>query len=119
RIVDSWMSGGREREGGGIGIGYFVTVLVLEIVFGIFASMIVMAFSRWREFHADAAGARLAGRGAMISALQRLSATYGESTLPKTIQAFGISGHVAHGFKRLFMSHPPIEKRIAALRVAG
>ncbi|MHB1617999.1 MAG: protease HtpX [Metallibacterium sp.] len=119
RIVDSWMSGGREREGGGIGIGYFVTVLVLEIVFGIFASMIVMAFSRWREFRADAAGARLAGRGAMISALQRLGATHGESTLPKTIQAFGISGHVAHGFKRLFMSHPPIEKRIAALRVAG
>jgi heat shock protein HtpX len=117
RLVDSWLSGGRDR--GGFGIGYFVTVIVLEIVFGIFASMIVMAFSRWREFRADAAGARLAGRGAMISALQRLSTTYGESTLPKTIQAFGISGHPGTGFKRLFMSHPPLEERIAALRAIG
>jgi heat shock protein HtpX len=118
-IVDSWMSGGRERDNRGIGIGYFVTVMVLEVVFGVFASMIVMAFSRWREFRADAAGARLAGRGAMISALQRLGATYGESSLPKTIAAFGISGHVAHGLKRLFMSHPPLEERIAALRAAA
>ncbi len=117
QLVDSWLSGGRDR--GGIGIGYFVTVIVLEIVFGIFASMIVMAFSRWREFRADAAGARLAGRGAMISALQRLSATYGESSLPRTIQAFGISGHLGTGFKRLFMSHPPLAERIAALRAIG
>ena len=117
RLVDSWLSGGRDR--GGAGIGYFVTVIVLEIAFGIFASMIVMAFSRWREFRADAAGARLAGRGAMISALERLSATYGESTLPKTIQAFGISGSPGSGLKRLFMSHPPLEERIAALRAIG
>ena len=117
RLVDSWLSGGRDR--GGAGIGYFVTVIVLEIAFGIFASMIVMAFSRWREFRADAAGARLAGRGAMISALQRLSATYGESSLPKTIQAFGISGRLGTGFKRLFMSHPPLEERIAALRATA
>ena len=117
RLVDSWLSGGRDREGAGI--GYFVTVIVLEITFGIFASMIVMAFSRWREFRADAAGARLAGRGAMISALQRLSATYGESTLPRTIQAFGISGLPGSGLKRLFMSHPPLEERIAALRAIG
>ncbi len=119
RLVDSWLSGGRGRENSGIGIGYFVTVMVLEVVFGILASMIVMAFSRWREFRADAAGARLAGRGAMISALQRLGATYGESTLPKTIAAFGISGHLAHGFRRLFMSHPPLQERIAALRAAA
>ncbi|MDE1958421.1 MAG: protease HtpX [Xanthomonadaceae bacterium] len=119
RLVDSWLSGGRDRGGGGIGIGYFVTVMALEVVFGLFASMIVMAFSRWREFRADAAGARLAGRGAMISALQRLSATYGESTLPRTIQAFGISGRLGTGFKHLFMSHPPLEQRIAALRAAG
>ena len=120
-VVDSWMSGGRNREQGGSagGIGYFVTVMVLEVVFGILASMIVMAFSRWREFRADAAGAQLAGRGAMISALQRLGATYGESSLPKTIAAFGISGHVAHGLRRLFMSHPPLEERIAALRAAA
>jgi heat shock protein HtpX len=114
RAVDSWLSGGRERDGGGI--GYFVSVMVLQLVFGLFASMIVMAFSRWREFRADAAGAQLAGRGAMISALQRLQANHGESTLPQTIAAFGISGHLASGFQRLFMSHPPLDERIAALQ---
>jgi heat shock protein HtpX len=115
RVVDSWMSGGRERDGEG-GIGYFVVVMVLQIVFGLFASMIVMWFSRWREFRADAAGASLAGRASMVSALQRLSANHGDTSLPQTIQAFGISGHLASGLKRLFMSHPPIEERIAALQ---
>ncbi len=119
QVVDSLLSGGRERDSGGVGIGYFVTVMVLEVIFGIFASMIVMAFSRWREFRADAAGARLAGRGAMISALERLAVQHGESTLPKTIAAFGISGHIGAGLRRLFMSHPPIEERIAALRAIG
>ncbi|EIM04423.1 protease HtpX [Rhodanobacter denitrificans] len=119
RLVDSWMSGGRDDNRGGTGIGYFVTVMVLQLVFGLFASMIVMAFSRWREFRADAAGAQFAGRGAMISALQRLQANHGESTLPQTIAAFGISGPLAEGFKRLFMSHPPLEERIAALQNAG
>ncbi|QAU23242.1 protease HtpX [Dyella sp. M7H15-1] len=115
RLVDSWLSGGRDnREGGGM--GYFVCVMVLQLVFGLFASMIVMAFSRWREFRADAAGAKLAGRGAMISALQRLQLNHGESTLPKTMAAFGISGPLAQGLKRLFMSHPPLEERIAALQ---
>jgi heat shock protein HtpX len=117
RVVDSWLSGGRERDGEG-GMGYFVVVMVLQIVFGLFASMIVMWFSRWREFRADDAGASLAGRASMISALQRLSANHGDTTLPQTIQAFGISGHLASGFKRLFMSHPPIEERIAALQNA-
>lgn len=116
RLVDSWLSGGRDRDGGGI--GYFVSVMVLQLVFGLFASMIVMAFSRWREFRADAAGAKLAGRGSMISALQRLQANHGESTLPQTMAAFGIAGHLATGFKRLFMSHPPLEERIAALQNA-
>jgi len=115
RLVDSWLSGGRDREGGG-GIGYFVSVMVLQLVFGLFASMIVAAFSRWREFRADAAGAKLAGRGAMISALQRLQVQHGESTLPQTMAAFGISGHLATGIKGLFMSHPPLEVRIAALQ---
>ena len=115
RLVDSWLSGGRDsREG--TGIGYFVSVIVLQLVFGLFASMIVMAFSRWREFRADAAGARLAGRGAMISALQRLQLNHGESTLPKSMAAFGISGPLAQGLQRLFMSHPPLEERIAALQ---
>jgi heat shock protein HtpX len=117
RVVDSWLSGGRDSRGGS-GIGYFVCVMVLQLVFGLFASMIVMAFSRWREFRADAAGAKFAGRGAMISALQRLQLNHGESTLPKTMAAFGISGPLAQGLQRLFMSHPPLEERIAALQNA-
>lgn len=114
RVVDSWLSGGRENRGGGI--GYFVSVMVLQIVFGLFASMIVAAFSRWREYRADAAGATFAGRGAMISALQRLKVNHGESTLPKTMAAFGISGPLSGGIQRLFMSHPPLDERIAALQ---
>jgi heat shock protein HtpX len=76
-----------------------------------------MWFSRWREFRADAGGARLGSRGAMISALQTLSGNQGEAQLPKAFQAFGISGD--GGISRLFMSHPPIEERIAALRNAA
>jgi heat shock protein HtpX len=117
RVVDGWLSGGRERDGGGI--GYFVVVMVLQLVFGLFASIIVAAFSRWREFRADAAGAHLAGRASMVSALQRLAANHGESTLPQTIAAFGISGPLAEGLKKLFMSHPPLPERIAALQRAG
>ena len=119
RAVDSWMSGGRDSDRGGGGIGYFVVVMVLQVIFGLFASMIVAAFSRWREFRADVAGAKFAGRGAMISALQRLQANHGESTLPNTIAAFGISGPLAEGFKKLFMSHPPLDERIAALQNAA
>jgi heat shock protein HtpX len=118
RVVDSWLSGGRDNRDGG-GIGYFVVVMVLQIVFGLFASMIVAAFSRWREFRADAAGAKFAGRASMISALQRLQANHGASTLPNTIAAFGISGPLAEGLKRLFMSHPPLDERIAALQNAS
>ena len=100
----------------GPGIGYFLTVIVLEIVFGILASTIVMAFSRWREFRADAGGAQLAGREKMVAALERLAQTYGQSTLPSEVRAFGISGGVAGGFRKLFMSHPPLAERIQALR---
>ena len=114
RVVDGMLSGGREDRGGGL--GYFAIVMALQIVFGIGASLIVMAFSRWREFRADAGGARLAGRERMIAALQRLQAQHGESTLPKAMQAFGISGE--GGFARLWMSHPPLEERIARLRNA-
>ena len=114
RVVEGYLSGGRDNSGGGI--GYFVVVFVLEMVFGLFASMIAMWFSRRREFRADAGGASLAGRGKMISALEALSRNHGVNTLPKTVQAFGISGGLGHGFKRLFMSHPPLEERIAALR---
>jgi heat shock protein HtpX len=116
-VVDSWLSGGRDNRGG-TGIGYFVTVMALQVVFGLFASMIVAAFSRWREFRADRAGSQLAGRGAMISALQRLKVDHGQTTLPKTMAAFGISGHMAAGLQSLFMSHPPLDERIAALQAA-
>ena len=114
RVIDGYLSG--NREGGGGGIGYFVTVFVLDMVFGLFASIIAMWFSRRREFRADAGGAQLAGRDKMVAALQRLSQTYGENTLPRQVQAFGISGAVGHGLRRLFMSHPPLEERIAALQ---
>ena len=100
----------------GPGIGYFVTVIVLEIVFGIIASVIAMWFSRQREFRADAAGAQFAGRQKMIAALERLQLNHGQTALPKDVQAFGISGGVASGLKRLFMTHPPLEERIATLR---
>ena len=108
-IVDSALRG--NREGGG-GIGYFVTVMVLQFVFGLIASMIVAWFSRYREFRADAGGAKLKGRDAMIAALARLQAGHGETSLPKQIAAFGISGPIG----KLFATHPPIEVRIAALR---
>ena len=118
RLVDSWLSGGRDDNRGGSGLGYFVVVMVLQVVFGLFASVIVAAFSRWREFRADRAGAQFAGRGAMISALQRLKGDHGESTLPRTMAAFGISGPLAGGLTRLFSSHPPLDERIAALQAA-
>ncbi|MFW6339835.1 MAG: protease HtpX, partial [Wenzhouxiangella sp.] len=97
------------------GPGYFISVIVLQIVLGILASMIVMAFSRWREFRADAGGARLAGRSNMIAALERLRASSQPTQLPESVEAFGIRGRVGHGFRRLMMSHPPLEERIRAL----
>jgi len=115
RIIDSMLSGGRD----GPGPFYYLIVVVLDVVFGLLASIVAMWFSRWREFRADAGGARLAGTGKMISALERLAANHGQTTLPSQIRAFGISGAVAHGFKRLFMSHPPLAERIAALRNAA
>lgn len=101
----------------GEGIGFFITVMIAQLVLGIFASMIVMWFSRYREFHADAGGASLAGRNKMIAALQRLKLNHEEGTLPKSVAAFGISGGGA--FSRLFMTHPPLEERIEALRRAA
>jgi heat shock protein HtpX len=113
RAIDAWISGNRE---GGPSFFYYIIVFVLDLVFGLFASIIAMWFSRWREFRADAGGANLAGRQKMISALERLAQSYGQTTLPNEVRAFGISGGVAHGLKRLFMSHPPLAERIAALR---
>ena len=115
RVIDGYISGGRD---GAPGLGYYAIVFVLDMVFGLFASMIAMWFSRYREFRADAGGASLAGRDKMIAALERLSQTYGESTLPKQVAAFGLSGGVGHGLKKLLMSHPPLAERIQALRDA-
>ena len=115
RVIDGYLNGNRD---GGPGLGYYVIVFVLDMVFGLFASMIAMWFSRYREFRADAGGASLAGRPKMIAALERLSQTYGESTLPKQVAAFGISGAVGHGLRKLLMSHPPLAERIEALRNA-
>lgn len=104
------------RNERGHGPGFFITSLVAQIVLGILASMIVLWFSRRREFRADAGGAQLAGRDTMIAALQRLGSQYGQpAQLPDTVKAFGISG-ASDGWKRLFMSHPPLDERIAALR---
>ncbi|AMU98861.1 MULTISPECIES: protease HtpX [Xanthomonas] len=115
-IIDSALSGNRE---GGRGFAYYVIVFALEMVFGLFATMIAMWFSRRREFRADAGGAQLAGRSKMIAALERLSLNHGQNTLPSQVQAFGISGGVGEGLRRLFLSHPPLTERIAALRAAS
>lgn len=104
------------RSERGLGIGYFVTSIVMQIVLGILAAMIVAWFSRRREFRADAGGARLAGRERMIAALERLRAGAGGADLPDHMRAFGISGGGRGGFARLFMSHPPLEERIRALQ---
>ena len=100
----------------GHGIGFFVSSMIAQVVFGILASTIVMYFSRMREFKADAGAAELAGSQKMISALQRLQSIHQPSRLPEEMAAFGINGGVAEGFKKLFLSHPPLEERIAALQ---
>lgn len=115
RIIGHFIDRVILRNEDGPGIGYFVSVVVLDILFGVLASMIVAWFSRRREFRADAAGASLEGNGAMIAALERLRTGHEASTLPKQIAAFGISG----GIGKLFASHPPLEERIAALRAGS
>jgi len=99
----------------GHGPALIITSIIAQLVLGVLASMIVMWFSRQREFRADSGSARLSGRDKMIAALQRLGALHPQP-LPEQMAAFGISGTLAHGFKRLFMTHPPLEERIAALR---
>jgi len=99
------------------GPGFFITSLVAQLVLGVLASMIVAWFSRQREFRADAGGASLAGREGMIAALERLKTAHEPAALPDSMKAFGISG--SGGMMRLFMSHPPLDERIAALRASG
>ena len=113
-IVDKALQGNNERENNSMGWGYYIATFVAEMVLGILASMLVAAFSRYREFRADEAGANLADRNAMIRALQRLQVESGhvESVMPASMQAFAISG----GIGRFFASHPPLDVRIQALR---
>ena len=104
------------KNDSGHGIGFFVSSMIAQVVFGILASAIVMYFSRVREFKADAGAAKLAGSEKMVAALQRLQMIHQPSRLPDQMAAFGINGGLGDGFKKLFMSHPPLEERIAALR---
>jgi len=109
--------GGQDNRGPGP--AFWITTIVAQLVLSVFATMIVMWFSRRREFRADAGGARLSGRPAMIGALEALQRVQSEG-LPKTMQAFGIAGpDRVTGLRRLFMSHPPLAERIEALRHAG
>jgi len=102
----------------GLGIGYFISSIIAQIVLGILASTIVMWFSRRREFRADAGGARLAGRNSMIGALESLQRSAGAVELPEQMAAFGIHGSKTGGWKDLFRTHPRLEDRIAALKAA-
>ena len=101
----------------GNGPAFFVTMIIVELLLGVLASIIVMWFSRRREFRADQGGASLAGRRNMIAALERLNALHPQP-LPDKMAAFGIAGGVGGGLRRLFMTHPPLEERIAALKAA-
>ena len=100
----------------GQGPAFFVTYIAAELVLGILASIIVMWFSRQREFRADGGGARLAGCEKMIAALEKLQRVAGQPPLPDKMAAFGIAGGQGMGIKRLFMTHPPLAKRLSALR---
>ncbi len=111
-FVDSLLR--RDSEERGLGLGSFIAEIAAQVVLGVLASMIVMWFSRHREFRADAGGAALAGRDKMIAALERLKINHEQVSLPSQMAASGISG--GHGMSRLFMTHPPLDERIAALR---
>ncbi|MGB7303419.1 MAG: protease HtpX [Burkholderiaceae bacterium] len=102
----------------GHGPGFWVTMIVAELILGVFASIVVMWFSRQREFRADAGGAQLASRSTMIAALERLNALHPQP-LPDKMAAFGVTGGPVTGFKRLFMTHPPLTERINALKAGA
>ena len=115
RIVGHFIDRAVFRNEQGYGVGYFISVLVAQLVLGILASTIVMWVSRQREFRADAGSAELNGTQPMVKALKRLAAGR-PAELPESLEAFGISGSKRHGIQKLFMSHPPIDERIAALQ---
>lgn len=116
RVIGNLVDKAVFKTENGAGPAYYITSIVAELVLGILASIIVMWFSRQREFRADAGGAQLAGRDKMIAALQRLKANHEPSTLPEGAKAFGISGKGGGGLAALFLSHPPLDERIEALR---
>lgn len=117
-LISAFLSSDEEEGEGGLGwLGYMAVTIVLELALGILASIIVMWFSRKREFRADAGGADLAGRRQMIAALRRLQQQQEPSHLPEQMAAFGIKGKQS-GLAKLFMSHPPLEERIAALEAS-
>jgi len=118
RIIGHFVDRVVFRNERGFGIGYFVVSIVAQIVLSILATIIVMWFSRWREYRADAGGADLAGRQKMIAALKRLQQNQAED-LPGELAAFGINGGTPTGLRALFLSHPPLEHRIAALQKPG
>ena len=119
RVVGQVVDRAVFRSNSGRGFGSFLSFFVLQIVFGLLATPIVMWFSRWREYRADRGGAKLAGTGNMIAALEDLKRVT-EPLPAKQFAAFGIAdGSVGSGIKRLFMSHPPLDERIAALRALG
>jgi heat shock protein HtpX len=116
RIIGSFVDRALlKNDRGESGIGFFITTMVAQVILGIFASLIVSWYSRRREYRADRGGANLAGTGSMIEALQVLKRSQGEP-MPPQMQAFGINTGAAGGFMRLFMSHPPLDARIAALQ---
>src|SRR5579864_8493077 len=118
RVVGNIIDRAVFRSDDGRGIGSYVTFYALQIAFGLLATPIVMWFSRWREFRADRGGAQLAGTGSMIAALEELKRVH-EPLPSRQLAAFGIAGDEGFGLKRLFMSHPPLDERIAALRALG
>jgi heat shock protein HtpX len=102
----------------GHGPAFFIVYLLAQVILGVLANIVVMWFSRWREFRADAGAAALSGHRKMIAALERLKNTADAPELPDQLRAFGIAGGLRGGFSRLFMSHPPLDERIAALETS-
>jgi heat shock protein HtpX len=119
RIIGGFVDRAIFKNEDGRGIGYFVIVMVTELLLGILASIIVMWFSRQREFRADTAGAKLSGARNMIGALEALKRGQQPEGLPQQMAAFGINGGLGGGLKKLFMSHPPLDERIDALKRAN
>jgi heat shock protein HtpX len=111
-LVDRPSNDGYYRRG----MGYQATYMIAQTVLGFLATMIVMWFSRWREFHADTGGAKLTSKQSMIAALERLKKVSRPSQLPGQFAVFGIISKIPRGLKKLFMSHPPLEDRIDALQ---